>query len=59
MTGIGIPGIAAGVWYQTGALFQAVTKSDVFKVIFACEERKRNLIGFDRVLVKPYTGNVF
>ncbi|KAL8885973.1 MAG: hypothetical protein Q9205_003007 [Flavoplaca limonia] len=58
MTGSGIPGIAAGVWIQTGALFQAVTKSDVFKVVFACEEGKRNLIGFDRVLVKPYTGNV-
>ena len=59
MTGSGTSGITAGEWYQTVAFFQAVTRSDVLRVKFACEEGKRNLIGFDRVLVKPYKGNVF
>ncbi|KAL8735336.1 MAG: hypothetical protein Q9166_000881 [cf. Caloplaca sp. 2 TL-2023] len=58
-TGSGTPGISAGVWYQTGALFQAVTKSDVLKVIFRCEERARNFISVDKFVVKPYKGNVF
>ncbi|KAL8766508.1 MAG: hypothetical protein Q9209_006724 [Squamulea sp. 1 TL-2023] len=57
-TGSGTLGITAGVWYQTGALFQAVTKSDVLKVVFRCDGGLRNLVSVDRFLVKPYKGNV-
>ena len=58
-TGSGIPGVEAGVWQKTSALFQAVTKSDVLKVVFRCEERASNTISVDNFVVKPYKGNAF
>ncbi|KAL8816491.1 MAG: hypothetical protein Q9223_004503 [Gallowayella weberi] len=57
--GSATPGLVPGVWTRDVVLFQAVTKSDVLKVIFRCTNGAKNLISVDNFVAKPYTGNVY
>ena len=58
-TGSGSGGIVAGVWYTTGATFQAVAGTDALSIVFSCGGSVNNLISVDNVKVAPYAGNAF
>ncbi|KAG7009010.1 hypothetical protein G7Y79_00003g008780 [Physcia stellaris] len=49
----------AGVWYTTGATFQAVSSSDRLDIVFSCGDRANNRISVDNVKVAPFNGNAF
>lgn len=49
----------AGVWYTTGATFQAVSSADPLKIVFSCSDGANNRISVDNVKVAPFNGNAF
>ncbi|MCJ1228627.1 hypothetical protein MMC12_005288 [Toensbergia leucococca] len=58
-TGSGIGGETPGVWYTTGATFQAVSSADPFSIVFSCSNGANNRIGVDNVKILPYAGNAY
>ncbi|KAL8797579.1 MAG: hypothetical protein Q9195_000396 [Heterodermia aff. obscurata] len=49
----------AGVWYTTGATFQAVSSADQLNIVFSCANRANDKISVDNVKVAPFNGNAF
>ncbi|MCJ1247614.1 hypothetical protein MMC30_004829 [Trapelia coarctata] len=49
----------AGVWYTTGATFQAVSSADPLKIVFSCSGGANDRISVDNVKVTPFNGSAF
>ena len=58
-TGSGIGGQLPGVWYTTGATFQAVSDASTLNIVFSCSNNEHNFIYVDNVKVQRYAGNAY
>lgn len=55
----GVAGGEAGSWYTTAAFFQAVSRADLFEIVFSCSNGASNRISVDNVNIAQFNGNAF